>query len=191
VTVLLPSAKAASRWNGALAARLRHAALESFLRSRGQKWVAAGDARITDNLACATLYFVGEALAVCAVENDGSLDELQRSAVAELTCAVSHGLAVLIDERASWRLAALIGTARLLAPHIGIDAAAHLGAATARRYHKRRGGDLDPALMQVSSLVSGAVARNEQALVELAMQAIAERVSSVPDHCSVRMSAPL
>jgi hypothetical protein len=191
VTVLLPNAKAAYRWNGALEARLRHAALEAFLRSRGQIWVAAGEARITDNLACATLYFVSEALAVCAVENDGSLDGLQRSAVAELTCAVSHGLAILIEERTSWRLAALIGTARLLAPHIGIDAAAHLGATTARRYHKRRGGELDPELAQVSSLVTGAVGRNDQALVELAIQAIAEHVSSVPDHSTVRMSAPL
>jgi hypothetical protein len=191
VTVLFPNATAASRWNGALAARLRHAALEAFLRSRGQKWVVRGEARVSENLACAALYFVTEALTACAFENDGSLDELQRSAVAELTCAVSYGLASLIEEGASWRIASLIGTARLLAPHIGIDAAAHLGAATARRYHKRRKAGLDPELVAISSLASGAVQSNDAALTEQAIQAIAEIVSAVPDGLAVRLSAPL
>jgi hypothetical protein len=190
VAIILPNAKAAARWNGALEARLRHAVLEAFLRSRGQRWAVAGP-RVTDNLACAALYFLTEALADCAVENDGSLDGLQRAAVAEITCAISHGLAALIEEPGSWRLAALIGTARLLAPHIGIDAAAHLGAAAARRYHKGRSTLPDSGLSQVSALVADAVRGNDQALVEQAIQAIAERVAAVPERRAALVSAPL
>jgi len=62
VTVLIPNARIAARWNGALQARLRHAPLERFLRVRGRKWAAIGDARNTDNLASATMLFVAGAL---------------------------------------------------------------------------------------------------------------------------------
>ena len=74
MTVLIPNKKVAARWNGALETRLRHAPLESFLRSKGRKWVLSGESRVTDNLACATIYFVDQALNECTPDGNGLLD---------------------------------------------------------------------------------------------------------------------
>jgi hypothetical protein len=131
VAVLIPNAKVAARWNGALEARLRQAPIESFLRSRGQHYVASGDTRATDNLAAATLYLLERAID-CRLE--------QVSVVGLVACAVSDGLAALIRERSAWRTAALVGTARILSPSIGPAAAADLSAAAVREYSMSLGG---------------------------------------------------
>ena len=176
MTVLNPSAKAAARWNGALAARLRHAPLETFIRSQDQKWVLSGESRVTDNLACATLYFMQAAVNSCPA-GEGFGVASRQTELGQLTCTVSHGLATLIQERASWRIAALVATARVLAPHIGIDAAAHAAAAAARAHTKCFGAAVETALSQVSTLVIGAVESNHPAVFKRAVLLIAGRLT--------------
>ena len=61
VVILVPNAKAAARWHGALEARLRQAPLEAFLHSRNQPCALAGETRITDNIAAAAVYFMARA----------------------------------------------------------------------------------------------------------------------------------
>jgi hypothetical protein len=180
VTVLFPSKKVAARWDGALQTRLRHAPLESFLRSKGRKWTLSGEARVTDNLASATIYFVNEALSACTPDGNGLLDATHHAAVGQAACAVSHGLALLIGEVNSWRIAALIGTARVLAPHIGSDAAARLSAASARDYAKGLKAGLESGLLQITTVVAGAVESNNLALAGKAVQLISQRISPVP-----------
>jgi len=134
LSVVYPNDEIAARWTGALEARLRQAPLENFLRSRGQKWVLTGDARVTDNLACGGIYLVDGALNAFMLESRGTLTVAQHPAVGQIACAVSHALATLIQEPNSWRIAALVSTARVLSPYIGLDLAAHIAAAAARDY---------------------------------------------------------
>jgi len=191
VTVLIPNKKVAARWNGALETRLRHAPLESFLRSRGRKWVLSGEARVSDNLACATIYFVDQALTACTPGGNGVLDAAHHAAVGQAACAVSHGLALLIQEANSWRIAALIGTARILAQHIGPDAAAHLSATCARDYAKGLKAGLESGLLQISTVVAAAVESNNEALANKALHLISQRISPVPSGVLARRAAPL
>jgi hypothetical protein len=165
--------------------------LESFLISRGRKWVLSGEARVSDNLACATIYFVDQALNECTPDGNGLLDATHHAAVGQAACAVSHGLALLIQEANSWRMAALIGTARILAPHVGPDAAAHLSATCARDYAKGLKTGLESGLLQISTVVAGAVESNNQALAGKAVQLISQRISPVPPGSLARRAAPL
>jgi hypothetical protein len=165
--------------------------LESFLRSKGRKWVLSGESRVTDNLACATIYFVDQALNECTPDGNGLLDATHHAAVGQAACAVSHGLGLLIQEANSWRIAALIGTARILAPHIGPDAAAHLSATCARDYAKGLKTGLESGLLQISTMVAGAVESNNHALAGEAVQLISQRISPVPAGSPARRAAPL
>ena len=181
MTVLIPSAAIQSRWNGALQARLRQAPLERFMRSRGQKWVSAGDSRITDNLACATIYFVGEALDAYARTHPEPLAGPQFLVVGHIACAVCDGLSTLVKETASWRIAALVATARLLAPYMSLDEAAHLAGSAARAY----GASLDTTFRsiegrQIGTCVAYAVTSNEDDHATNAVTLILLRLSAPP-----------
>jgi len=165
--------------------------LELFLTSRGRKWVLAGEARVSDNLACATIYFIDQALTACTPDGNGVLDAAHHAAVGQAACAVSHGLALLIQEVNSWRIAALIGTARVLAPHIGSDAAAHLSATSARDYARGLKAGLESGLLQISTVVAGAVESNNHALAGKAVQLISQRISPVMSGSPARRAAPL
>lgn len=164
MTVLIPSKKIALRWNGALQARLRRAPLETFLQSRGQKCVLIGPTQITDNLASATIYLVDKGLSAYN-EECGPFPASRYPVVGQIACAVSRGLSSLILEPASWRIAGLIGTARLLAPHVGLDAAARLAALAAREYNRSLGSFAqDMQLLQVSHGACAAVESNAEGL---------------------------
>jgi hypothetical protein len=163
VTVIVPNARVAARWNGALEMRLRHAPLEAFLRSRGRKWVAAGEARISDNIASATIFLVESALAL----RQEAPEKAHHRVVARLGCAVSMGLCSQIREPTAWRIGALIAAARLLAPHVGLDAAAQLAAAAARDFNKRlSAGSQDAEMLHLSMLAGGVIAANDAALYD-------------------------
>ena len=151
----------------------------------------SGEARVSDNLACATIYFVDHALKECTPDGSGLLDATHHAAVGQAACAVSHGLALLIQEANSWRMAALIGTARILAPHVGPDAAAHLSATCARDYAKALKTGLESGLLQISTVVAGAVESNNQALAGKAVQLISQKISPIPARSLARRAAPL
>jgi hypothetical protein len=179
VTVLIPSKKIALRWNGALQARLRRAPLETFLKSRGQKCVLTGPTQITDNLASATIYFVDRGLTAYNEER-GPFPASRHLVVGLIACAVSRGLSSLILEPASWRIAGLIGAARILAPQVGLDAAAHLAASAARDYSRSLGSFAqDMQLLQVSHGACVAVESNDDALAANAASLILTCLASV------------
>ena len=153
--------------------------------------MASGEARISDNLACAAIFFVDAALVALAREAPGPLDEAQHAAVGELACAVSHGLATLIREPNSWRIAALVSAARLIAPHLGLSAAARAAATAARDHSKTLKAGLDGNLLQVTGMAMRAVESNDAALAGTAVKLIAERITSVRDSASARRAVPL
>jgi hypothetical protein len=186
VTVIIPSEKIALRWNGALQARLRQAPLEAYLRSRGQKWVLSGDARLTDNLACATIYLVKAALNECVEEHRDSPAVSQHSTVGQIACAVSSSLALLIQEPAQWRTAALVSTARLLEKQIGLSAAAHGAAAAAREYSAGvNRGSQDVEVVRIAQAARGAVETNEEADTANVVRLIVQLLSSMATQASV------
>ena len=150
----------------------------------------SGEGRVSDNVACATIYFVDQALKACTPDGSGLLDAAHHAAVGQAACAVSHGLALLIQEANSWRIAALIGTARILAPYIGPDASAHLSATCARDFAQRLKTGLENGLLQISTVVAGAVESNNQALAGKAVQLISQRISPVPSGSLARRAAP-
>ena len=179
VSVVYPNDKIAARWAGALEASLRLAPLENFLRSRGQKWVLTGDARVTDNLACGGIYLVDGALNAFMLESRGTLTISQHPSVGQIACAVSYGLATLIQEPNAWRIAALVSTARVLSPYSGLDAAAHIAAAAARDYSAAlNGGTQSAELAHLSNAASFAVESNDEERALHVMKLILRRLSS-------------
>jgi hypothetical protein len=179
VSVVYPNEKIAARWSGALEARLRQAPLEIFLRSRGQKWVLTGDAGVTDNLACGSIYLVDGALNAFMLESRGTLTISQHPALGQIACAVSRGLATLIQEPNAWRIAALVSTARVLSPYSGLDAAAHTAAAAARDYSAALNAGTQAAdVVHISNAASFAVESNDEERALHVMKLILRRLSS-------------
>jgi hypothetical protein len=160
-------------------ARLRHAPLENFLRSHDQKWVLTGDARVTDNLACGGIYLVDGALNAWMLESRGTLTMAQHPAVGLIACAVSHGLATLIHEPNAWRIAALVCTARVLSPYIGLEAAAHVAAAAARDYYAAlNAGTRSTEIVHLGNAAAFAVESNDDENALHVMKLILRRLSS-------------
>ena len=177
MTVIIPNVKIASRWNGALQARLRQAPLEAYLRSRGQKWVLSGETRLTDNLACATIYMVNAALNECIEEHRGPLTAAQHPAVGQVACAVSASLALLIQEPTQWR------------KHIGLSAAAHAAAAAAREYGAGvNSGAHDVEVLRIGHAARSAVEANEVPDTAKAVRLIVQRLASMSTHAPVSAS---
>jgi hypothetical protein len=94
--------------------------------------------------------------------------------VAQMTCAVSDGLASLIHEPQSWRIAALVSAAQLLRAHIGITAAAHLSAGIARSFPTNSKQDSD--LSEVREQSAWAVEKNDDSYFHAASKVIAQRL---------------
>jgi len=183
VSVLIPSKKIALRWNGALQARLLQAPLEDFLRSHHQKCVLAGPTRVTDNLTSATIYFVEKAIAANVTERGGPLAVSQHPAVGQIACAASLGVASLIREPTCWRIAALVGTARLLAPYAGLDTGAHLAASATRIFSRSLTSfSHDMELLRISHAIAGVVENDDEPLAENAVHLMSQRLSAAPRH---------
>jgi hypothetical protein len=60
----------------------------------------------------------------------------QQAVVGHMACVVSRALTELISQPGAWRIAALVSTARLLTPWIGLNAAALASASSARRFQQ-------------------------------------------------------
>ena len=179
MTIIIPNARIAARWNGALQARLRHAPLEAFLRGRGRKW-ATGETRNTDNLASATIFFVD--LALSGVDGlPSALAAGQQYSVGQAACAVSSSLALLIQEPDHWRTAALVSTARLLERQIGLSAAAHVAAAAAREFNSAVASRcLEIAVLNLGHSARTAVETNLEADAAETARLILQRVLGTP-----------
>jgi len=134
--IVYPSEKVARRWEGALQARLRRAPLERFLSGRGIVPAPRGISQDSDDLVRATVSIVEPALALPGVDCEKWLVFRQRAVVGHVACLVSRALAEQISQPDSWRIVALVSTARLLSPWIGLNAAAIAAASSTRQFQK-------------------------------------------------------
>jgi hypothetical protein len=172
MTIVYPSEAVARRWADGLRARLRRAPLDTFLRARGLTPAAAGVAQDSDDVARATALIVEIGVTSYCEDRVEGLDCPQRTAVAHVACLVSRTLAELISQPVAWRIAALVSTARLLTPWIGLNAAAMESAAAVRAFQRR--GTMDPSDLRVMDETLAAVNPDDaQAMLTLA-QSIAD-----------------
>lgn len=181
--IVFPSEAVARRWDGALQARLRRAPLEAFLRARSLVPAPAGVAQDSDNLVRATMLIVEAGLSRHFADRVEGLAFRQRAVVGHVACLVSRALAELISQPGAWRIVALVSTARLLSPWIGLNAAAMTSASSARQFQKefmRAGSSLD---RRISESACAAVNRDGAEAMAEASASIAARLSiaSSPD----------
>lgn len=137
MAIVFPSEVVARHWDGALRARLRRAPLETFLRARSLVPAPAGVAQDSDNMVRATVLIVEAGLSLYFADRVEGLAYRQRAIVGHVACLVSRALAELISRPDAWRVVALVSTARLLSPWIGLNAAAAASASSARQFQKR------------------------------------------------------
>jgi hypothetical protein len=178
--IVFPSEAVARRWNGALQARLRRAPLEKFLRARAIDLAPPGVAQDSDNLARATVLIVEAGLTLYFEDRVEGLAVPQRAIVGHVACLINRALSELISQPDAWRIAALLSTARLLSPWIGLNAAALASASSARRFQQ----EWPKAASSIDARVSdGALA----AVIEGSPAALAEVSASI----AMRLNCPM
>ncbi len=134
--ILYPSKAVARRWEGALQARLRRAPLERFLSAQGIVPAPQSVSQNSDDLVRATICIVEAGLAHYFADRADGLAFGQRAIVGHVACLVSRALAEQIEQTDAWRIAALVSTARLLRPWVGLNAAAMASASAVKKFQK-------------------------------------------------------
>lgn len=137
MALIFPNEATARKWAGALESRLRRAPLEQFLVSRSLSFAKAGASQASDNLTRATVFIVESGLQAYFKERDHGLATAQHAVVGHCACLVSRAAAAAIREPATWRIPALVSTALLLSPWIGLNAAASGSAASVQDFATR------------------------------------------------------
>jgi hypothetical protein len=158
--IVYPSKAVARRWDGALQARLRRAPLERFLSDRGIVPSPRGISQDSDDLVRATVLIVEAALALYFVDHKDGLAFGQRAVVGHVACLVSRALAEQIEQPDAWRIAALVSTARLLSPWIGLNAAATASASAVRQFQKEVTKGISPLDWRIMKSASDVVRDN-------------------------------
>jgi hypothetical protein len=154
--IVYPSQAVARRWNGALQARLRRAPLEAFLRARSVAPAPPGVSHDSDNLVRATVLIVEAGISLYAADREG-VSFRQRPIVGHVACLVSLALAQQIAQPDAWRTVALVSTAQLLSPSIGLNAAAMAAATAARQFQKVIAKGISPLDWRIMKSASDAV----------------------------------
>ncbi len=181
--IVYPNKAIARRWDGALQARLRRAPLEAFLRGRSLVPAPAGASRDTDNLVRATVLIVEAGLELYSGHREKGLAFSQRSGVGHVACLVSLALAQQISQPDAWRTVALVSTAQLLSPSIGLNAAATESATAARQFQKLIAKGISPLDWRIMKSASDAVSGSGAVLTASANIAtrLQAEVPSAPD----------
>lgn len=187
--IVFPSEAIARRWDGALQARLRRAPLENFLKRRGIAPAPSGIAQDSDNLVRATVSLVETEIARYFEARDEILTFSHRALVGHVACLVNRELAELILQPEAWRIAALVSTARLLSPWIGLNAAALASASSVRRFQRERAQTTCSIDARVSQTVLATVAEDNPAARAEIAASIAMRLSSPKASESARAKA--
>ena len=176
--IVYPSEAVARRWDGALQSRLRRAPLERFLSERGIVPAPRGISQDSDDLVRATVSIVEAALALYFVDRKESLAFGQRAVVGHVACLVSRALAEQIGQPEAWRIVALVSTARLLSPWIGLNAAAMASASAARQFQKEVTKGISPLDWRIMKSASDAVSGNGLDAMANSSANIAARLSA-------------
>jgi hypothetical protein len=163
--IVYPSKAVARRWDGALQARLRRAPLERFLRARGIVPAARGVSQDSDDLVRATVLIVEAGIALYA-HREEVLAFRQRAVVGHVACLVSCALAEQIAQPDAWRIVALVSTARLLTPWIGLSAAAIASASAVRDFQKGVMKGISPLDWRIMQSACNAVCGNPAAMIK-------------------------
>jgi hypothetical protein len=170
-----PNESKTRHWDGALQARLKRAPLEEFLRARSLQ-IAHGAGRDGDNLARATVYLVEGGLTAYFRGREEGLAESQHGAIGRLACLTTLAVARLIGEPASWRIPALLSTAQLLRPWIGLNAAACASACFIRQFSVALQDAPAAEDTGISAAVSIAVQHNDNGSILAVAEMIATRL---------------
>jgi hypothetical protein len=178
--ILYPSKVVASRWHGALEARLRRAPLEAFLRTRGLEVAAVGASRDTDNLVRATACLVTGGLELYFNRRSEGLAYHQRPVVAHVACLVSLALAQQIYEPDLWRNAALVSSTKVLSSWIGMNAASLVSVTATREFQGQITCGASPSDWRISKSACEAVNLNESHALARAAWSIAARLNAEP-----------
>jgi hypothetical protein len=158
--IVYPSEAVARGWDGALQTRLQRAPLERFLRAQGIVPAPRGISQDSDDLVRATVLIVEAGLALYFVDRKEGLAFGQRAVVGHVTCLISRALAEPIAQPNAWRIVALVSTARLLTPWIGLNAAAMASASAARQFQKEVTKGISPLDWRIMKSASDAVSGN-------------------------------
>lgn len=186
--IVYPSKAIARRWDGALQARLRRAPLEAFLSARALAPAPAGASQDSDNLVRATVWLVEAGLTVHFVDRTDGLALHQRAVVAQVACLVSLALARQLSQPDAWRIVALVSTARLLSPWIGLTAAAMASASAAREFQKETAQCLLPLDWQIMTSAQDAVSVRDPGAVAKISASIAARLNTAPASANTQPS---
>jgi len=176
--IVYPSEAVARRWDGALQARLRRAPLERFLSGRGIVPAPRGISQDSDDLVRATVLIVEAGLALYFVDRKEGLAFGQRAVVGHVACLVSRALAEQISQADAWRIVALVSTARLLSPWIGLNTAAMTSASAARQFQKEVTKGISPLDWRIMKSASDAVSGNGLDAMANASANIAARLNA-------------
>jgi hypothetical protein len=155
--IVYPSKAVARRWNGALQARLRRAPLEAFLRARSVAPSASGVSQGSDDLVRATILIVEAGIAFNCADREEGVSFQQRPLVGHVSCLVSLALAQQFSQPDAWRTVALVSTAQLLSPSIGLNAAAIASATAARQFQEVIAQGISPLDWRIMKSASDAV----------------------------------
>jgi hypothetical protein len=178
LALVFPSDATASKWTGALEARLRRAPLERFLLTGSLKLAGAGAAQTTDNLTRATVFIVEAGLQAYCKEKDEGLATAQVAIVGHFACLVCRAAAAAIQEPAAWRVPALVSTTLLLSPWTGLKPAAMESAAAVRDFANRLQNHSVSDENPLSDRVAAAVIRNDYTQLTDIAEIIAIRLAN-------------
>src|ERR1700761_4547997 len=106
--IIYPKPAIASKWAGALQARVRRTPLEAFLLAQGETPSAGGVSRDSDNVTRATIMILGAAIEEFLVDHPHDFLHAHPVLVGRLACLVSRTIAESIANPAAWRIAALV-----------------------------------------------------------------------------------
>ena len=176
--IVYPSEAVARRWDGALQTRLQRAPLERFLKARGIVPAPRGISQDSDDLVRATVLIVETGLAFYFVDRQEALAFGQRAVVGHVACLVSRALAEQIAQPDAWRIVALVSTARLLSPWIGLNAGAMASASAARQFQKEVTKGISPLDWRIMRSASDAVSGNGEDAMATASAKIATRLNA-------------
>jgi hypothetical protein len=162
--LVYPNESKTRHWDGALQARLKRAPLEEFLRASSLQ-IANGADRNSDNLVRATVYLVEGGLTVYFQGREDGLAESQHATIGRLACLTTCAVARLTGEPAAWRIPALLSTAQLLRPWIGLQAAACASASFIRQHSAALQNAPAPEDIMINAAVSTAVKHNDHGAI--------------------------
>jgi hypothetical protein len=153
--------------------------LEQFLVSRSLKLAKVGAAQASDNLTRATVFIVESGVHAYFKERAHGMAASQLAVVGHCACIVSRVAATAIREPTTWRIPALVSTALLLSPWIGLNAAASGSAASVQDFEHRLQHCSMTDDTPLSDRVTVAVIHNDDTQITGISEMISERLATV------------